>query len=177
MIAVVTALLSAPVWAAGHAPVPVKGPGGANYGSIVFCNDCATAGKSGCFDGAENGYVDGKPCGKCFIDESTKKLPPEYPYDLHVTGKITNAKGEPVKERFVKLFMSNGWGHRTKTLDTGVFHLSLGATQERKGKDVVTVDVGTLVDAVGQDDQYFSMFFLPPNHAPCKAMAENKSAH
>lgn len=158
-------------WAAGgHAPVPVKDADGKTYALIVFCNDCADASKAGCHDGAENGFLNGKPCGKCFVEQGDKK-PIQYPYDVHITGKISNAAGEAVKERYVKLFMSNGWGHRTRTLEDGRFHLLLGATMERKSKDNLSIDLGTLVDVVGEDDAHYAMYFLPVDYKPCSVAA------
>jgi hypothetical protein len=169
------AFCSSVTWAAEpHAPVPVKDKDGKTYAMIVFCNDCADPTKAGCYDGAENGFLKGAPCGKCFIEQS-ERAPIPYPYDVHITGVITKSDGTPVKERFVKLFMSNGWGHRTRTLEDGRFHLVLGATAERKSKDNLSIDLGTLVDGVGEGDQHYAMYFLPVDFKPCAKKASGEA--
>ncbi len=161
--------LAAPVLAESHAPVPVKGPDGKQVAVIVTCNDCENPNKAGCFPGAENGYLDGKPCGQCYLIEGDRKVLAQ-PFDLHVTGKITDAEGKAVKDRFLKLFLPNGWGHRTRTGDDGTFHLLLGATAERTSKEPVTVNLGTLHDSIGTNDEFFALYMLPTNFAPCKQM-------
>lgn len=168
-------LIASSALASSHAQVPVKDAAGKTYAVLVFCNDCENPAKSGCFDGSESGWLKGKPCGKCFLEQGPKTTLP-IPHDMHITGKITNAKGEPVKERFVKLFMTNGWGHKTRTFEDGRFHLMLGATGERQGKEVIEVDVGTLVDSVGENDEFFAFYMLAPDFKPCTSAAPAKAA-
>ncbi len=154
--------------------IPVKGPDGKTVAVIVLCNDCqAGPGKKGCEPGAEDGFRKGKKCGTCLLQSNHVRLL-EYGFDLHVTGTLTDTDGRPLQDRFVKLFMPNGWGHRSKTFDKGMFRLILGATAERKGKEPVVVDIGTQVDSKkGDSDAYFAMFMLPPNYKACDATADD----
>ncbi|MCK6556684.1 hypothetical protein L6Q96_19220 [Candidatus Binatia bacterium] len=153
--------------AAATDQVEVKAADGRVFGTIVFCNDCARPTDKGpCDQGAENGWLQGKPCGQCFVKANPNVLI-RYPFDIHVTGKLQDAKGQPVKERFVKLFLPNGWGVRTRTLDDGTFRMMLGATAEREGKTPLTVDIGAHTDSKRGEDPYFAMFMLPQSYNPC----------
>lgn len=168
---------TSPVQAADQ--VEVKAPDGRVFGTIIFCNDCARpADKGPCDQGAENGWYKGKPCGQCFLKANPNMLI-RYPFDIHVVGKIQDSKGKPLKERFVKLFLPNGWGVRSRTLDDGTFRLMLGATADREGKTPLTVDVGTHTDSTRGEDPYFAMYMLPLSYNPCEpgdAPAAPKSA-
>jgi hypothetical protein len=148
----------------------VKTADGRVLGVLLFCNDCKSAGK-GCLTGAEEGWLSGKPCGKCMV-ENNHDIILKYPVDIHITGKLVDASGKPVKERFVKLFLPNGWGVRTKTYDEGNFRLMLGATTERESKQPLLVDVGTRVDSIKGTDPYYAMFLMPETYKPCSASAE-----
>ncbi|MBI3784114.1 MAG: hypothetical protein HY270_12015 [Deltaproteobacteria bacterium] len=152
--------------------IPVKEPDGKTVAVILLCNDCQNpSDKKECFEGADVGFHKGKDCGQCLIKANPKRSI-DYSYDLHITGTLVNDKGEPIKDRFVKLMLPNGWGHRTKTLDKGQFHLMIGATIERKGKEPLTIDIGKHVDQQkGEKDQYFAMFMLPKNYVGCSDAA------
>jgi len=167
-IAALAALLAPATSRAAQADqLEVKAPDGRVFGTIIFCNDCANPkGKGPCDQGAENGWFQGKPCGQCFLKANPNVLI-RYPFDIHVIGKIQDAKGQPVKERFVKLFLPNGWGVRTRTLDDGTFRLMLGATAEREGKTPLTIDIGARTDSKKGEDPYFAMFMLPQSYNPC----------
>lgn len=149
-------------------PVPVKGKDGKTYALILTCNDCQNGSGKSCFEGAEEGFWKGRPCGKCLLRANGGKLV-EVPFDVHVTGILTDPEGVPRKERFVKLFMQNGWGHRTRTFDDGRFRIIMGATVERKGKDPLIVDLGRLVDQQKDDkDLYFALYYMSPDFKPCE---------
>ena len=149
---------------------PVKDPDGATLAVIVDCNSCKTPGGKKCLDGVENGWRDGKSCGQCLV-KANFRARLAYPYDLQIVGKLVDSAGKPVTERFVKMFMANGWNVRTRTQTDGSFRLSLGATVERKPGGPVVTDVGTLVDHPADNKELFALFFLPPNYAPCAAAA------
>lgn len=143
--------------------------GGSTLAKILACNDCKAGSGKACDDGAEVGWLEGKPCGKCLLDSNYGAVA-RYPYDLQVTGKLTNAAGEPIKDRFVKLFMPNGWGVRTRTTEAGTFRMTMGATVERKKSEAVIIDIGTHVDSVkGDADAQFSLFMLPEEYKSCAA--------
>lgn len=149
-------------------PVAVKDKEGKTYALILTCNDCRNGQEKNCFEGAEEGFWKGRPCGKCLIRANGGKLV-QVPYDVHVTGVLTDAQGVPRKERFVKLFMQNGWGHRTRTFDDGRFRIIMGATAERKSKDPLIVDLGRLVDQQKDDkDLYFALYYVSPDFKPCE---------
>jgi len=150
-------------------PVPVRDKDGKVWAEVVVCNDCQTPGQSGCYEGAERGWWNGRPCGKCFVDKNFGKVV-MIPYDLQITGTLVDDKGEPVKDRFVKLFMQNGWGHRTRTQNDGRFRIMTGATGDRKSSDPIVVDLGKLVDQQRDaEDRYFALYLLAPDHTPCSA--------
>jgi len=165
-------LAAAPVHATNAADeVEVKTADGKVLGVLVFCNDCKSGNGKGCVTGAEEGWLHGKPCGKCLV-ESNHGTFLKYPVDIHVTGTVVDAAGKPAKDRFVKLFLPNGWGVRTRTFDEGKFRLMLGATAERESKQPLVVDVGTRVDAIKGNDQYYALFMMPKTYKPCGAAAE-----
>ncbi len=146
---------------------PVKDASGKTIAVVVTCDSCQSrdASKKGCSSGVEHGWLNGVPCGRCMLDENAGQ-PLGYAYDLHLTGKLANADGAPSKQRFVKLYLSNGWTVRTRTSDDGAFRLMLGATQDRKTKKPLVVDLGTQVDASNATADY-ALYFLPDNYKPC----------
>ena len=148
----------------------VKGPDGATLAVMIQCNSCAasTGASKKCHTGAEEGYLNGQPCGKCMITENFGK-PLPYPYDLHFSGVLVDADGKPIKDRFVKVFMANGWNIRTRTSDVGTYRLMLGATAERKSTTPVVIDLGTRVDDPKETKDYYAMFMLPEGYKACAA--------
>jgi hypothetical protein len=159
--------------------LPIKDSEGTTFGVLVVCNDCQStsgAAKKTCHGGAEEGWMDGKPCGKCMLTANFGARF-SYPYDLHVTGTLVDPAGQPVKNRFVKLFLANGWTVRTKTTDQGSFRLTLGAIQARKSKEPLVTDIGTRVDSVKGNDPYYAIFLLPASYQSCppeSAQSEKK---
>ena len=155
----------------------LKGPDGDTLAVVVQCNSCAAQGGSTkCHTGAEEGYLDGQPCGKCMINENFgARL--AYPYDIHITGKLVDKDGQPVKNRFVKIFLANGWSVRTRTSDAGTYRLMLGATVERKGSTPLVTDLGTRVDAPKDNKDYYAMFLLPDGYKTCPAAKPEPKKH
>jgi hypothetical protein len=149
---------------------PVKDPAGGTLAVILDCNSCKAPGGKKCLDGVENGWRDGKACGQCLV-KANFRARLAYPHDLQIVGKLTDPAGKPVAERFVKLFMANGWNVRTRTQADGSFRLALGATAERQEGGPVVTDLGTLVDHRTDNKEQFALFFLPPDYAPCAAAA------
>jgi hypothetical protein len=152
----------------------VKDPEGNTVGVLLLCNDCRSPGKN-CYTGAENGFLNGKPCGKCLID-SNYGITLRYGYDLHVIGTLTDPEGHPVKDRFVKLFLPNGWGVRSRTTDQGSFRLMLGATAGRKAKEPLVIDIGTRIDSNKGKDPLYALYLLPENYKPCAKEAGKPKA-
>jgi hypothetical protein len=145
--------------------IPFKGKGGENLGVVVLCNDCKSATGKDCQTGAEEGWLDGKACGKCLLESNWGTMP-ESPYDIHIVGILVDPEKKPIKDRFVKMFLPNGWGVRTRTDEEGKFRLTLGATKERKGEPAV-LDIGTRVDTVKGTDPQYAIFWLPDPYKPC----------
>lgn len=164
------------VSAVGAETVPdvltVKDPDGGTIGLIVDCNTCQSAkgASKPCFGGAEEGWLAGKACGQCLITENYGATF-TYAYDIHFTGKLTDAAGKPLENRFVKLFMANGWNIRSRTFNDGRYRMMLGATAERKSTKPLIVDLGTRVDSPKVHDKYYALFFLPQSYKPCPASA------
>jgi hypothetical protein len=156
--------------------LPIKSAEGETLAVLVQCNNCsrATGGSKHCRTGAEAGYLNGQACGKCMITENYgARL--AYPYDLHLIGKLVDTQGQPIKERFVKVFMANGWNIRTRTSDAGTFRLMLGATAERKSTTPLVIDLGTRVDSPKDNKDYYAMFLLPDGYKPCPAAKKHRA--
>ncbi len=146
---------------------PIKDENGKTLGVVVACDSCQSSdgSKKQCYTGVEHGWLNGVPCGKCMVDENAGQ-PLGYAYDLHLTGKLVDAAGAPLKQRFVKLYLANGWTVRTRTGDDGTYRLMLGATQDRKTKKPLLVDLGSQVDASKATADY-ALYFLPENYKAC----------
>jgi hypothetical protein len=150
---------------------PVKDSDGGTFAVVLDCNSCKTPGGKKCVDGVENGWRDGKACGQCLV-KANFRARLAYPHDLQIIGKLTDPAGNPVAERFVKMFMANGWNVRTRTQTDGTFRLALGATADRQVGGPVVTDLGTLVDHPTDNKEQFAIFFLPLDYAPCAAAAK-----
>lgn len=153
----------------------VKDPDGKTLAVIVDCNTCQNPAKGAkCETGAENGYVDGKPCGKCLLDANYPTRIP-YAYDLQFMGYLKDEHGQPLKGKFVRLYLPNTWTVRTRTGDDGLFRLLLGATIERKGKAQV-IKLGDRVMAKDSKAPEYALFMLPENFKPCAATPKAEPA-
>ena len=155
---------------------PIKDEDGHVMAVLVVCNDCrGSTGSKKCHDGAEHGFVGDKPCGQCLVRENADARF-EYPYDLHFTGTLTDDKGNPVKNRFVKLFLANGWSVRTRTADDGTYRLMLGAIADRKSNTPVVTDVGRRVDSSTDHAENFALYLMPDSYKTCTAVEAAKPA-
>jgi len=151
--------------------MPIKDPeSGSIVAVITLCNDCKSAADKGCYTGAEVGWLNGAPCGKCLVDSNFPRML-KYPYDLQILGTLVDPSGKPVKDRFVQAFLPNGWTVRGRTSEAGTFRLMLGATAERKSKQALVTDIGTRVDTKKGNDQYYALFLLPESYRHCSADA------
>lgn len=151
----------------------IKDDQGKGLAVVVVCNECASATKAGkpCRDGVEQGWLDNAACGQCMLQQNAAASL-NYSEDLLITGTLTNEQGQPVKQRFVKLFMANGWAVRTQTSEQGVFRLVLGAIEPRQPRRMLTTDLGTFVDTrTGPTQEHFAVFLLPPAYKPCPPAA------
>jgi hypothetical protein len=175
MVGALGLMVAGPVVRAENMPdvQPIKDPDGTTLAVLVQCNSCSSASGSSkkCQTGAEEGYLDGQPCGKCMITENYGARF-AYPYDLHFKGKLVDVQGQPIKNRFVKVFLANGWSIRTRTSDEGMYRVMLGATADRKGTTPLVVDLGTRVDAPQQNKEFYAMFLLPDGYKACPAAAK-----
>ena len=154
----------------------IKDPDGNTVGLLVICSSCQSSDGSAkqCQTGVQQGWLNGKPCGKCMLVENAGQAL-HHAYDLHFIGKLADNAGTPRKERFVRLFLPNGWTVRTRTADDGSFRLMLGATESRKSKNPVVVDLGTRVDAKPGTEDY-SFYALPEPYKPCPPEAATPAA-
>ena len=156
-------LLSNPV--AGSQDL-LKDPEGKTIAVVLDCNACKDP-KPGaqCASGVESGFHDGAACGQCLLDANFGTRI-SYAYDLLITGYLKDEKGEPVKNKFVKLFLPNTWTVRTRTTDQGMFRLMLGATAERKGKSL-TRDLGVRTMRRDSKAELYALYMLPEGYKPC----------
>ena len=158
--------------------IEVRDAEGTIYGKVVICNDCKTptdGGKKPCHPGAADGWMDDKPCGSCLLKSNADTLI-MYPYDLAITGKLVDRDGNSVAKRFVKMFLPNGWGVRSRTSDKGSFRLLLGATDKRKGSHAIEVDLGKRIDSITEVDESFSLFLMPVDYKPCSGSQPDSPA-
>jgi len=156
--------------------LPVRDEDGNTLAVVVVCSECQspTTAKT-CAGGTEHGWLDGKPCGQCLLQQNAVATM-TYPYDLHFTGTLVDATGAPLKNRFVKLFMANGWSVKTRTSESGTFRLMLGATLTRKSKTPLVTDLGKRLDTRPADDAQYALFFLPAHFTPCPPGADKPPA-
>jgi hypothetical protein len=155
---------------------PIKGTDGETWAMLVQCNSCSSPGGKKCHAGAEEGFLNGQPCGKCMIVENYGARF-SYPYDLHLTGKLVDAQGKPIKDRFVKIFMANGWNIRTRTSEAGTYRLMLGATAERKSATPLVIDLGTRADAPADNKDFYAMYLLPEGYKACPPAKSKAKKH
>ncbi len=152
--------------------VAVKDPDGQVMAVIVDCDSCASGKGKDCATGAEDGFLDGKPCGKCLLDANFPTRI-SYPYDLQFMGYLKDENGQPMKNKFVRLYLPNTWTVRTRTTDDGLFRLLLGATAERKGKAQI-VKLGDRLMLKDSKAGEYALFMLPEDYKPCGAKTDKK---
>ncbi len=177
LVAVSALLASASRAADTGAEQIVKDQAGKTLAVVVLCSDCQSPpGESkACHTGTEDGWLNGKRCGKCLLSANPQARY-EYGQDLHLTGRLIDAEGAPVKNRFVKLYMTNGWTVRTRTSDEGAFRLMLGATVERSHQAPVVTDLGAHVDVASGSGPDYAVFLLPDGYKPCLAGPKERPA-
>lgn len=164
---VLVLMLVALVAPAGATTDLVKDPDGNTLAVVLDCNSCKDPSAKGakCETGAENGFLDGKPCGKCLLDANYPTRIP-YAYDLQFMGYLKDENGQPLKGKFVRLYLPNTWTVRTRTTDDGLFRLLLGATVERKGKALV-IKLGDRIARKDSKSTEYALFMLPEHYKPC----------
>lgn len=146
----------------------VKDPDGKTMFVVVDCRQCADPAKSEtCETGVPVGTLDGAPCGGCLIDANLSARP-RFGYDVTLRGLLTNEKGEPVKNHFVKLYTPS-FGVRTKTTSSGAFYLRIGASADRKSKTPVIHDLGTRTLRQDSKSSEYAIFLLPDGYKACAA--------
>jgi len=153
----------------------IKDKDGTTLAVLVVCNSCRSGGGDAkkCHSGVEDGWNDGHPCGTCLL-KANPNTRFTYPYDLHITGKLFDPAGAPVKNHFVKTFLANGWGVRTRSIDDGSFRLTLGAIAERKSNAPLQIDVGTQVESRSDKEGQYAIYMLPDGYTPCPDSAAPK---
>ena len=169
LMGVLVLMLVSLVAPAGATTDLVKDPDGNTLAVVVDCNSCQNPAAKGakCETGAEDGFLDGKPCGKCLLDANYPTRIP-YAYDLQFMGYLKDENGQPLKGKFVRLYLPNTWTVRTRTTDDGLFRLLLGATVERKGKAQI-IKLGDRIMPKDSKAPEYALFMLPENYKPCGA--------
>jgi len=153
------------------AEIPIKDADGTTMAVAVVCNECAHPEEAGsgkvCRAGMVSGWLKGNQCGACLNELNTEPVL-ACPYDLHVTGTLVDAKGQPLKSEYVRLLTPFGWSVRSITSDKGAFRLTVGATaQPRKSTKPLIVDIGTQVSSPKGKMGSFTMYLLPPAYKEC----------
>jgi len=146
----------------------LKGPDGETIALVLDCNSCQELKEdAGCEGGAENGFRDGVPCGRCLMDANYGTHIP-IAYDSRVTGRLKDENGKPVSKKYVRIFLPNTWSIRSRTADDGSFSLRLGATVPRKGKKPIVLDIGDRTVRGDSKAATYVFFMLPSKYEPCK---------
>lgn len=175
-MSLVVAAMATQAHAAGQVQ-PIKDPNGNTLAVVVTCNTCKTESegkRAQCASGAEEGWLDEQPCGKCMLGANAQQ-PFTFGYDIHVIGKLVDGEGNPLKDRFVKMFTPAGWSMRSRTVEDGTFHFIMGATGERKSQSPVLTDVGAHTDTA-KGTPYYAFFLLPQSYQQCPAAPAGAAA-
>lgn len=144
----------------------VKDPEGNTLAIVIDCNSCEDPAKGkNCEGGVDSGFFEGKPCGKCLLDANFPTRIP-YAFDLQFVGYLKDESGQPLKNKFVRMYLPNTWTVRTRTTDDGLFRLLLGATVDRKGKGLV-VKIGDKTMPKASKLGEYALYMLPPNYKQC----------
>ncbi|HXQ20313.1 MAG TPA: hypothetical protein VN812_01480 [Candidatus Acidoferrales bacterium] len=148
----------------------IKDDSGRLLATLALCSDCQSAGGKACHTGVEHGWLDGQACGKCLLD-ANYGWHYQSSRGLVFVGTLTDAAGQPVKDRYVKLFVANGWSVRGRTSDDGSFRLMLGSTEPGAAKKSVATDIGRRIDTPTNNDpkSSYAMYLLPAPYKPCSA--------
>jgi len=151
-------------WAEAKIPVTeeMKVKDGEGVYAVVI--DCPQADPT--FGGSEDGVIGPDRCGQCLIEANWGTLL-RYPHDLIIKGTLVDEEGKPIPNRLIHFFLPNGWVVKTRSADTGFFRILLGATAERKGKDPLSVDIGTKRMRKDNKAEFYALFLLPENFKPC----------
>lgn len=166
VITLCVSMLLVPVISAAKSQV-IKDPEGKTVATVMNCTSCKNDKGKDCVTGVEDGFNGDAACGQCAMKANFGTRIP-YAYDILIMGYLKDEKGEPIRGRFVKLFLPNTWTVRTRTGDDGLFRLLLGATVDRKGKPIV-VQVGDLKAPKETKSEYYALFMVPENAKPCAA--------
>ena len=166
MVWVLVLLLFVPIGASASQN-EVKDKDGKTWAVILDCSSCKSGKGSDCVTGLEKGFHNKAKCGSCLL-ESNFGTRIDYPYDLHIVGKLKDEKGNPLKNKFVKLFLPNTWTVKTRTRDDGTFRLLLGATLERQAKKPLVVDIGDHTQRADSDTENYALFMMEPTYKPCQ---------
>lgn len=126
--------------------------------------DCPQADPT--FGGAEEGTIGTDRCGQCLVQANWGVLI-RYPYDLYIKGMLVDENGDPVPNQMIQFFMPNGWVVKTRSAETGFFRILLGATDDRKTDEPLTIDIGTKKMRKGSKMEYYALFMLPEDFKPC----------
>lgn len=127
------------------------------------------------YGGSEDGTIGPDRCGQCLI-EANWGAAMKYPYDVVIKGTMVDEAGKPLKGRMLQFFLPNGWTVKTRTADNGFFRIILGAIGDRKSKDPLTTDIGTVKMRNDNKAAYYAMYLLPDNFKPCAPKAKSKPA-
>ena len=147
--------------------VPVTGADGKTYAIILDCPQ-DKSGKASEFGGSEDSMLGGQRCGKCLIDSNWGYFI-KYPYDLLIKGTLVDAKGEPINNHLVHLYLPNGWTIKTRTSKTGFFRFLMGATDKRKGEKPLEIDLGKRHMEKDNKAEFYAFYMMPQDFKPCKA--------
>ncbi len=148
----------------------VKDSEGNVYAVIVDCPQPDPT-----YGGAEEGTIGPDRCGECLI-QANWGAALKYPYDLLVKGTLVDEGGKPLKGKMIQFFLPNGWTVKTRSADNGFFRIILGAIGERKGKDALTTDIGTIKMRSDSKAAYYALYMMPENFKPCAEKPKGKPA-
>lgn len=118
------------------------------------------------FGGAEEGKIGSDACGQCLVEANWGILL-RYPYDLFIKGMMLDQNGEPIPNQMIQFFLPNGWVVKTRSAENGFFRILLGATDERKSSEPLTMDIGTKRMQKDSKAPYYALYMMPEDFKPC----------
>ncbi len=139
----------------------LKDDSGHTYAVIVDCPQPGTT-----FGGSDASKIGKDRCGQCLIDANWGTFIP-HPYDVVITGTLVDEKGEPVKDQLIQMYLPNGWTVKTRSAATGYFRMVMGATEERKSDQPISLDLGKRHLKKDAPQPYYALYMLPEHFKPC----------
>ena len=146
---------------------------GTTYMVVIDCPQPGVKKDAGkFFGGSEHSTIGKDRCGKCLIDANWGVYL-KHPYDVLIKGKLADENEKPIKNKLVHFFLPNGWTVKTRTADSGYFRIVMGATAERKSRELLEMDLGTRHMKKESAAPFYAFYVLPQSFKACEAQKKD----